>query len=333
MRDFSVLDSLDESVQIIDADMRYIYLNKQLLREIKMKRDEIVGYKMKDKFPGIEDSDIYQKIKTCLKDGQTSTVTNEFRFPDGRHTYHELIIEAIDEGVIIFSRDITKTRKGVQLLQETNKQLELFVHMAAHDMREPIRRLSTLSEELLLDHSDDMSAQAKSITSDIQKQTSNLDQLLNNLRALSGIGATAMRREMIVLSDLVKSYMREISASLTQAPTIRYPENEQAIACYPTLVKLLLRNLIDNAIVHGFGELAFSINVENNGSTPIYCIANKTHQTTPANDIFLPFVKGEQSSGKGLGLTVSKKIINLHQGKIWPEFKDKEFSIYFTLAG
>lgn len=332
MRDYSVLDKLEEGVQIIDPDMRYVYLNQQLLNEINLDSRDIIGQKMETKFPGIEDSDVYQKIKACIRDGLSSTVINEFRFPDGRLTFHELKIEAIDEGAIIFSRDITKTRKGMLLLQETNKQLELFVHMAAHDMREPIRRLSILSEELLLDHGDNLPTAAKKICTSLYQQALGLDQLLNNLRTLSSIGAAESKLETAVVSDIVKGCMNEMALSQSDLPSIDYPKNDKPIACYPSLVKMLIHNLIDNALYHGQGEWSLSLSVDAEQATPIYCFANKSNQPTMTDDLFLPFVKDEQSEGRGLGLAICKKVTNLHQGKIWSEYKDDQFRVYFSLG-
>jgi len=328
MRDYSILENLEEGVQIIDNDMRYVYLNSKLLSEVRIASAEIIGYKMEEKFPGIEQSEIYHNIRHCIVTGESSDVVNEFKFPDGRHTYYEIKIQAVEEGAILFSRDITNSRRGELLLQETNKQLEHFIHIAAHDMREPIRRISILSEELLLDYADSLPDRARNVCQQLQSQSSGLMRLINDLRTLSGIGKQP-NKQPVQFEVIARECVEEVEQMVQTPLEVIFPEHKLELTCHPSLIKILLKNLLENAFKYGEKYVRLTVGTEH--TVPLICIANKTSLAMPQQDIFLPFVKGQNTASTGIGLAICKKIVLLHHGKIWSEFHHNEFKICFTL--
>jgi len=332
MRDYSILDDLDEGVQIIDHDMRYVYLNNILLKEVGCDRSEIFGRKMAEKFPGIELSEIYQEIKSCMATGKSRSYINEFKFPDGRHTYYDLKIQSVNEGAILFSRDITKNRRGEFLLQETNRQLEHFVHIAAHDLREPVRRMSFLSEELLLDYAGIMPQEAQQICKNLQQQSRDLFRLINDLRTLSGIDKVEPEMQEAKVDKIAIESFREIEQKHAANFQISFSDTALNLYCYPSLVGLLFKNLFENVFQHGEKRMILDINLDNLDSGPVVSIGNLFSTTLPNQDIFLPFVKGKHSSGSGLGLTICKKAVLLHGGEIWVDVKGNEFRLNFTLG-
>lgn len=89
---------------------------------------------------------------------------------------------------------------------------------------------------------------------------------------------------------------------------------------------------MENAIKYGDGQVEVTIDKGNDQGSPVISIVNKTLQPQTDKDIFLPFVKGNTLSGTGLGLTICKKIIALHNGKIWSHFENGEFSVNFSLG-
>src|SRR5690606_12846074 len=100
-----IFNQLSIGIQVIDSDMRYVFLNHTLLNQVQKTLDEHLGKKMEEVYPGIKQSKIYEGIRECFKTGQALSVNNEFLFEDGRRTFWELDLERIDMGVIIFSRD------------------------------------------------------------------------------------------------------------------------------------------------------------------------------------------------------------------------------------
>jgi len=326
MRDFSILDNLTDGVQIINYEMKYIYLNQQLLNDIQMTSQNIIGFRMQDKFPGIENTEIYREIKICMQTKIAKSITNEFQFPNGKKTFHELRISPVDEGVIIFSRDITSSKKGELLLLETNRELERFAFLSAHSLREPLKHLSIFSDLLMTDYKSKMPTEAVKICQNIHDKSVQISKIVSDLRELSDIGDQKLSRIHFSITDVMKS-IRENDLTVDADHNFKMFDQHIYVNAYISLVTLLLRTLLKNAYQHGDGHIDFS--VDTNQKNPVFCLSNKTNSTSISENIFeSKFIQQERL---GLGIAICKRIIDRHHGKIWSEINNQIISIYFTL--
>ena len=119
----STLDNMIEGVQIIGHDWRYKYVNDAVASHARMKKEELLGFTMLEKFPGMEHSGLYNGIKRCFEDNVPVTMENEFLYPDGTVSWFQLSIQPVPEGVFILSVDITEKMIAEQKLQEEKDKL------------------------------------------------------------------------------------------------------------------------------------------------------------------------------------------------------------------
>ena len=108
------LDNMIEGVQIIDNNWRYTYVNDSLVKDSKYSREELLGFTMMEKYPGIETTAMFAKLKECMEKKQKGFIENEFIFPDGSKEYFELSIQPIPVGIFILSLNITDRVKAQQ---------------------------------------------------------------------------------------------------------------------------------------------------------------------------------------------------------------------------
>lgn len=109
----SSLDNMIEGCQILGFDWRYIYLNDAAAKHNRRPKEELLGNKYMDMWPGIEQTEVFAVIKRCLIERVDHIMENKFAFPDGSIGWFELKIQAIPDGVFIMSYDIT-TRKRTE---------------------------------------------------------------------------------------------------------------------------------------------------------------------------------------------------------------------------
>lgn len=104
----SRFDSLLEGIQIIGFDWTYLYLNDVACRHSRFEKSEIVGKCMMDVYPGIERTELYERLKTCMQTRSSSKWESHFTYEDGEQRWFDLSVQADEAGLLILSIDITQ---------------------------------------------------------------------------------------------------------------------------------------------------------------------------------------------------------------------------------
>ena len=119
-----ILDHMLEGCQILDFDYRYLYLNAKAGLHARRSPDTLIGKTMKEAYPGIEQTQIYQEITRCLTERRASQLENRFEFPDGSMGIFELRIQPAPEGILIFSNEITERKVAEASLKRSEARLK-----------------------------------------------------------------------------------------------------------------------------------------------------------------------------------------------------------------
>jgi PAS domain S-box-containing protein len=124
IRFHSTLDSMIEGCQILDFNWVYQYLNDSADLHNKRPKEELLGRKYTDCWPGIENTHVYNVIKDTLENRTPHQLENEFTFPDGTVGYFQLSIQPVPEGVFILSMDITHKKETETYLRKLSQAVE-----------------------------------------------------------------------------------------------------------------------------------------------------------------------------------------------------------------
>jgi hypothetical protein len=232
-----------------------------------------------------------------------------------------------------------KVKQRTSEFESKNKELEQFAYVASHDLQEPLRTISGFVELLQKEYRDRLDGNGSKYLEYLSQGSDRMKTLIKDLLDYSRIGrekeaGLVDSRELLseVLADLDKS-IRDSDARIRSSDL---PE----LRAYPTELKLLLQNLITNAIKFKhpdrkpeiFIEAKPEINcwrfmVSDNGIgieaqflERIFIIFQRLHSRT-------------KYDGSGIGLAHGKKIAELHGGIIWAESRPGEGSqFFFTIS-
>ncbi len=118
------LDYLLEGFQLISYDWRYLYVNDAVVKQSKNTRVNLIGYTMMEKYPGIENTEMFRILKRCMHERTSEQMENFFIYPDNTVAWFELHIQPVPEGIFILSIDISKRKEAEIELLKLNEKLE-----------------------------------------------------------------------------------------------------------------------------------------------------------------------------------------------------------------
>jgi two-component system cell cycle sensor histidine kinase/response regulator CckA len=122
-----VLDHLQEGCQLVGPDWRYIYVNAAAARHGKTTRELLLGRTMMEAYPGIENTVVFEHIRTCMSERTPQELDNKFNYPDGSEGWFELRIEPVPQGVFILSLDVTKRRLAEQEVKRAKSEFRSLI--------------------------------------------------------------------------------------------------------------------------------------------------------------------------------------------------------------
>ena len=301
-----------------------------------------------------DDQEPVKKRMFDTLDGTDLYWAEEFRVRKGDGTYAYII----DKGFII--RDSTgrairmigafqdiSVRKVAELelsemnqrLGRANEELKVFASLASHDLREPLRMISSFMALLDKKYGPELDQKANEYISFARDGAKRLTTLINDLLEYSKIGFDSELIEEIDTNALVQQALQLQSTLVVESDATVNVENLPNIRGIKTPIQIVFQNLIGNALkyknpnarplitisgreLNGFWEFSVTdngIGIETSYLEFIFGLSKRIHSK-------------EQYPGNGMGLATCRKIVSQHGGRIWVESIPGEGSVFlFTV--
>jgi light-regulated signal transduction histidine kinase (bacteriophytochrome) len=232
-------------------------------------------------------------------------------------------------------------------LQRSNEDLDSFAYIASHDLKEPLRGIHNYANFLMEDYEEVLDDDGIAKLQTLVRLTQRMEDLINSLLYFSRLGRTELMRQTVNLDELVHQTIATLTIARPQNEVeFRIPQSLPSIEGDLAQVNELLTNLISNAIKYNdkaskWIEIGFIAgNEENSDFYPLtfYVRDNGIGILQEHLDkIFQIFRRlhgrDDFGGGTGVGLTIARKIVERHGGRIWVESTPAQGStFYFTLA-
>ncbi|MDB5534201.1 MAG: histidine kinase, partial [Hyphomicrobiales bacterium] len=224
-------------------------------------------------------------------------------------------------------------------LVAANQGLQQFTSIVAHDLRAPLKRIEAFIGALREDYTDRLDDEGREIMTRVSRGAMRMQLMLDSLLDYSRYNARAIGDKSADLAKVIKDVMETFDFQ-NMAPAITVNAvGAPRVKGDPLLLAHVFQNLISNSIkFHSGDKVSIDIDVKTVGDGVQITISDNGIGIEPqfADQVFDMFARlhdEDEYEGTGIGLTVCRKIVNDHGGKIWV---DKDYTggtrIHMTLS-
>ena len=234
-------------------------------------------------------------------------------------------------------------------LSVANRELEAFSDSVSHDLRSPLRTIDGLLRVVQEDFGDGIPPEARRHLETVAAQASRMSELTEDLLRLSRLGREPLSKHPVDIRGLVQQVVDELhAAEPVRQLDIRIGELPAAEAD-PSLLRQVWVNLVANALKftrrreNALIEIGGAAQAGDKGRGPggaehkLYSIRDNGAGFDPRRaerlfGIFQRLHAAKDFEGTGVGLSITRRIIERHGGSIWAESEpDRGAAFYFTL--
>jgi two-component system, chemotaxis family, sensor kinase Cph1 len=230
-------------------------------------------------------------------------------------------------------------------LEQTNTELDAFAYIASHDLKEPLRGIHNYSNFLIEDYSNVLNEDGVSKLQTLVRLTQRMEDLINSLLHFSRLGRVELAIYLTNLNDVVQQVLDLLRARIEETKVnISIPRPLPIVECDRILITEVFSNLISNSIKYSdrpdkWVEVGYLDPDSSLEDAPIVFYVRDNGigiKERYLDNIFRIFKRlhgqNQYGGGTGAGLTIVKKIVERHGGRIWVESTFGSGStFYFTL--
>jgi signal transduction histidine kinase len=228
------------------------------------------------------------------------------------------------------ARVVQKTaslREYAEALERSNADLEQFAYVASHDLREPLRMVSSYIGLLERRYGQLLDQDGHDFIGFAKEGAVRMDRLVQDLLEFSRVGRNTSAPTATPLRPILQDVLRVLDRPIAEAEAnIVLPDAPPEIVCFADELFQVLQNLISNALKFRAPGRApeIRIGVERGAGCWQFSVADNGIGIDPAyfSRIFMIFQRlhtRQQYEGTGIGLAICKKIVERHGGTIWVE--------------
>jgi len=240
----------------------------------------------------------------------------------------------VQEELALLNRDLERT---VRELTRSNKELNDLTYITAHDLKTPLRAISTLADWIAIDSEDGLSESSHQKVQAIKDRVFHGYSLLDAILEYSKFSQSHINAQEVDLCSVVDKVRKQLSPpeyihiSVDETPG-------DSITCDKTHLTEILKHVIGNAITYmdkAQGWIRISC-VEDNDGWAFSVSDNgpgiETRHHLKVFQIFQSLMNRDEAKRVGMGLAIVKKLVSLYDGRVWINSEpNKGCTIHFTL--
>ncbi|WP_162127911.1 PAS domain S-box protein [Flavobacterium phycosphaerae] len=344
------LESIQDGFYTLDNQWNITYWNKEAERISGKTKDEMIGRNFWELYEGR----ISEKIHTAFykAKAQNKPIRIEVYSKITRNWFELNAFPSI-MGLTIYFKNITERKKTESKLKKinrslenhvkelaiSNQELEQFAYVASHDLQEPLRMVTSFLSQIEKKYEDVLDDKGKKYIFFAVDGAKRMRQIILDLLEFSRIGKYETKLEEVDLNSVVEEIKLLYYQQIEEKKATVNNEVLPKIRTHSAPIKQVFQNLISNGLKYsapGINPIitiscqetntAWRFEIKDNG------IGINKEYFTKIFIIFQRLHNKEEYSGTGMGLAITKKIIENLRGHVWLESEEgKGTSFFFTI--
>jgi light-regulated signal transduction histidine kinase (bacteriophytochrome) len=259
------------------------------------------------------------------------TVSGRGPFATGNTNLSLLLLQAFMSTVAVMglalSAVLDERRLAAERLKQAHDELEQFVYVAAHDLQEPLRSVLNFTD-MLGRRAQRLDAESRDYLGFIESGVSRMRRILADLLAFSQVDRRAGEPAEVDSGKALDGALEGLRAAVQESGAEITRDRLPAVMGVATLLELVFQNLVGNAIkFRSERPLRIHVGARREGGEWIFSVRDNGIGIAPRHfgtifEMFQRLNPSERYSGTGIGLTICRKIVERHGGRIWLESRE-----------
>jgi signal transduction histidine kinase len=228
-------------------------------------------------------------------------------------------------------------KETVNKLKISNQELEQFAYVASHDLQEPLRMVGSFTQLLEMKYKDKLDNDANDYIGYIVEGSHRMKNLIDDLLAFSRLNTEKKEFQLKNLNQVLDNVMLGMKSSIEEEDAHITSDNLPTVKCDSSQISQVFQNLISNSIKFHNSPPTIHISAEESDGEWILGVSDEGIGIDPKHqkkifDVFNRLHTREEYAGTGIGLSICKRIVERHNGRIWVESEPGQgANFYFTI--
>jgi PAS domain S-box-containing protein len=341
----TILESIADVFFAVDAAWRFTYVNRHAEEYFQVSRGALLGQVLWDALPDVAASALADDLRlaSVSREPRRSTV-----FLGSRERWVEADAYPSGGGLSVYLRDVTERKRSEQeherlqaLAEHRARQMEEFVHLVAHDLRQPLAGAQLhvwMAQRALpgndLPGRDQVQAALAVVEAALRQFEGMVRELVDSAQLETGGNRPAAER--IDLARLLSDEVRLLAEVLDDDRFALGSLPALAVRVDPQHLQRILENLLSNAVRYSPPGSPVTVSLEEVGDRAVVAVADRGMGIAPEDQARI-FERGYRAAdarsaaeGLGLGLYITRLLVEANGGQVWAESTRGQGSTFFV---